>query len=163
VPEKLVVKMLEELSIRTRVHEGREVPLSFTGISLVSWLVQTVKSIESREEAVKWGRAMLKQDLFFPADDGQPFADEHVPFVLNLDHPLVGPAWVRVSAAAAPAQLARRASSPSLPAPASPRRAGPAPAALPAAPAPPPQASNKPPRRPTKQPAPSSAYADDYK
>jgi hypothetical protein len=25
------------------------VPLSFTGISLVSWLVQTVKTIESRE------------------------------------------------------------------------------------------------------------------
>jgi hypothetical protein len=35
VPEKLIVRMLEELSIRTRMHNGREVPLSFTGISLV--------------------------------------------------------------------------------------------------------------------------------
>ena len=131
VPEKLIVRMLEELSIRTRVHEGREVPLSFTGISLVSWLCQTVKTIETREEAAKWARAMLRQDVFFPAEDGAGFADEHLPYVLNLDHPVVGREWARIEAAGPPGgKLVRRPSAPSVPGPpaaaggSSPRRTG---------------------------------------
>ncbi len=121
--------MLEELSIRTRLHEGKEIPLSFTGISLVSWLTQTVKTIETREEAAKWARAMMRQDVFFAPEDGMAFVDEHVPYVLNLDHPLVGPEWARIEAAAAAAgpKLVRRPSAPALPAAlsSSPRRAAP--------------------------------------
>jgi hypothetical protein len=122
--------MLEELSIRTRLHEGREVPLSFTGISLVSWLTQTVKTISSREEATKWGRAMMRQDVFFPVEDGAAFADEHVPYVINLDHPVVGREWARIEAATpAAGKAVRRPSSPSAPSPppgaVSPRRTGP--------------------------------------
>ncbi len=158
VPEKLIVRMLEELSIRTRQHNGREVPLSFTGISLVSWLVQTVKTVETRDDALKWGRAMMKQDVFFAADDGQPFVDEHVPFVINLDHPLVGPNWARV--AAAPSKLVRKASSPALNkangggggggGALSPRSRGPA------------ASSSTPSNKPPPRPAPSN-YQDDYK
>jgi hypothetical protein len=136
----------------------------------VSWLQQTVKTIESREDAVKWGRAMMKQDVFFCADDEQEgFADVAVPYVLNLDHPLVGPNWARVSAAP---QQSRRASSPSLPGASSssssssssatsPRRGPAAVSPRQTAPAPP---SNRPPRRPVpQQQQHQDDFVDDYK
>jgi hypothetical protein len=81
VPEKLIIRMLEELSIRTRSFEGRKVADSFTGVSLVSWLVNTVKSVETRADGLRWGAAMMKQNVFYPHVPDSKFVDEHVTFL----------------------------------------------------------------------------------
>lgn len=69
--------------------------LAFTGVSLVSWLNQTVKGVQTREDGVRWANAMMEQEVFF-SPDMSPFVDDHVPYIINLQHPVVGPEWQRI-------------------------------------------------------------------
>lgn len=96
IPEKLVVKMLTELSIRTRQWEGEDVHLSFTGVSMTSWLQQTLKC-QSREDALHWARAMQENGVFYGVDpENEPLEDMARPYIINLAHEVVSVEWPRI-------------------------------------------------------------------
>lgn len=122
VTDALVVQMLNELSIRTREFEGQEVHLSFTGVSMTSWLLKT-RQLASREEAVRWAQAMQVEGVFYGVEaDNYALEDGPRPYIINLGHAVVGREWPRIVAAAA----AYEAGAPPAPQSAPPTRPAPA-------------------------------------